>query len=113
MDNVTVKKHFVEILRISYPEDPIMINYTEDIYLNPYTDFKLFYKGYVSEQILSAIITYDKMKIYYPIQIVELILQLEYVTPQKPILFEKNDEDPTHANLNVLIKNNIENKMVF
>ena len=49
-----------------------MVNYAENNYLGQYKDLKLFYKEYLGDQLLSPIITYDKMKTYYPIQIIDL-----------------------------------------
>ena len=81
-DNVTVEKYFAEIDGIKYPKDPKKINYPENNYLNPYRDPNLFYKEDPGEQI-SPIISYDKMKTYYPIQIFDLRIQADYVTPKK------------------------------
>ena len=39
------------------------------------------------------------MKIYYPIRIIDLGFQLDYVTPKKDTPFEEYDEDPAHNNL--------------
>ena len=49
-----------------------MVNFEENNYLEQYKDLKLFYKEYVGDQLLSPIISYDKMKNYYPIQIIDL-----------------------------------------
>ena len=43
-----------------------MVNFAENIYLEEYRDLKLFYKEYVGDQVLLPIISYDKMKKYYP-----------------------------------------------
>ena len=39
-----------------------MINYREINCLNHYREFKVLYREYVGEELLSRIITYDKMK---------------------------------------------------
>ena len=67
-----MKNYYSENDGIRYPKDPIKINYNEINYLNQYRDLKLFYKEYNGEQLLSLIITYDKMKTYYPIQLMDL-----------------------------------------
>ena len=55
--------------------------------LNQNRDLKLFHKGYVGEQLLSPIVSYDKMKTYYPIEVNDLRLQVVYVTPKGIIFF--------------------------
>ena len=65
----------------------------------------MLFKDYVGNQVLSPITTYDKMKTYYPIQVIDLRFQVYHVTPKKKRLSEENDEDPTHTNLfNILVK---------
>ena len=59
-----------------------MINYSENNYLNQYRDVNFFYKEYVGEQLLS-IITYDKMKTYHPIQVIDRRFQIDHITPRK------------------------------
>ena len=61
--------------------NPIMNNYEENICLDQYRDLKLLYKEYIGEQLLSPIITYDKMKTYYPIQIIDLRFQVDHISP--------------------------------
>ena len=60
-----------------------MVNYEENKYLEQYKDLKLYYKEYVGEQLLSPIVTYDKMKDYYPIQIIDLRFQVDHISPKK------------------------------
>ena len=68
-----------------------MVNYEENKYLEQCRDSKLFYKEYIGEQLLSPIITYDKMKTYYPIQTVDLRIQVDHISPKKLRLFEEYD----------------------
>ena len=60
-----------------------MVNYGENNYLEQYKDLKLFYKEYVGEQLLSPIISYDKMKTYYPIQIIDLRFKVDHISIYK------------------------------
>ena len=74
---------------VRYPKNPIMVNYVEDNYLDQYRDLKMFYKDYVGETMLSPIITYDKMKSQYPIQINDLRFQVDHISPKTIRLFEE------------------------
>ena len=60
-----------------------MVNYEENNYFKQNKDLKLFYKDYVGDQLLSPIISYDKMKTYYPIQIFDLRFQVDHISPKK------------------------------
>ena len=71
-DNFCANKHFEEIDGIRYPKDPSINYYKKNYYPNQYRDLKSLYKKIVAKEILSSIITYDKMKTIYPIQIIEL-----------------------------------------
>ena len=66
-DHSTVRKYYSEIDGVRYPKNPIMTNFEENSHLDMFRDLKIFYKEYVGEQLLSPIITYDKIKDYYPI----------------------------------------------
>ena len=52
-------------------------------YLDQYRDIKLFYNEYIGESMLNPIITYDKMKNHYPIQIIDLRFQVDPISPKK------------------------------
>ena len=43
-DNVDVKRFFVEVDGITYPEDPIETKYSENNYLDQYRDLKIINK---------------------------------------------------------------------
>ena len=75
-DHVEIRKYYSKIDGIHYRKNPIMVNYEENNYLEQYKDLKLFYKEYVGEQLLSPFVTYDKMKNYYPIQIIDYDFKL-------------------------------------
>ena len=70
-----------------------MVNYGENKYLEQYRDLKPFYKEYVGEQLLCPIVTYDKMKNYYPIQIIDLRFQVDHISPKKSRLFEEHEDN--------------------
>ena len=75
-DHVDVRKNYTEIDGSRYPKNPVMVNYDDNNYLELNKELKLFYKDYVGDQLLSPIITYDKMKDYHPIQILDLRFQI-------------------------------------
>ena len=52
LKNTLLKLVVYEIGGSRYPEDPISTKYVENNYINQYRDLILFYKNYVSEQIL-------------------------------------------------------------
>ena len=66
-----------------------MINDRENSYLNQFSGLKLFFEEYVVEQLLSPIRSHDKMKTYYPSQIIDLRFQVDYVTPKIIRYFEE------------------------
>ena len=82
-----------------------MVNNEENNYLDQYRDLKLFYKEYVGESMLSPIITYDKLKNYYPIQIIDLRFQVNHISPKKIRLLEEYDNNPANTILYIILKN--------
>ena len=74
-DNVDVKRYFVEIDGGRYPKDPIETTLSDNKYLDEYRDLKLFYKEYNGELLLHPFISYLDMKIFHPIQIIDLRFQ--------------------------------------
>ena len=111
-DHVDVRKYYSEIDGIRYPKNPVIVNFEENNYLEQYKDLKLFYKEYVGDPLLSPIITYDKMKDYYPIQIIDLRFQVDHISPKKIRLFEEYDPNPTNTNLYVILIKHREIKMI-
>ena len=111
-DHVNVRKYYSEIDGIRYPKNQVMVNYEENNYLEQYKGLKLFYKEYVGDQLLSPIITYDKMKDYYPIQIIDLRFQVDHISPKKIRLFEEYDPNPTNTVLYVILIKHREIKMI-
>ena len=75
-------------------------------------DLNLFYKDYNGEQLLHPFISYLDMKFFYPIQVIDLRFQIDYVTPKKIRLFEEYENAPENTNLNVILIKNREINMV-
>ena len=80
-----------------------MVNYDENNYLEQCKYIKLFYKEYVGESMLSPFILYDKMKNYYPIQLIDLRFQVDHISPKKKRLFEEYDPNPSNTNSYVIL----------
>ena len=88
-DHVDVKRYFVQIDGVRYPKDPVETTFSENKYLDQYIDPKIFFKEYNGESLLHPFISYLDMKTFYPIQIIDLRFQIDYVTPKKIRLFEE------------------------
>ena len=86
-----------------------MVKCEENNYLEQFKDLKLFYKEYVGEQLLSPIISYDKIETYYAIPIMDLRFQVDQM---KNRLFEEYDDNATNTTLYIILINHRENKMI-
>ena len=111
-DDVEVRKYYSEIDGVRYPKNPVMVIFAENNYLEQYRELKLFYKEYVGEPMLNRIITYDKMKKYHPIQIIDLRFQVDHISPKKIRLFEEYENNPVNTNLYVILIKHREIKMI-
>ena len=111
-DGVEVRKYYSEIDGVRYPKNPVMVNFAENNYLEQYRDLKFFYKEYVGEPMLNPIISYDKMKKYYPIQIIDLRFQVDHISPKKIRLFEEYENNPVNTDLYVILIKHREIKMI-
>ena len=100
-DNLDVRRYFVEIDGVRYSKDPVERNFSETKYLDQYRDLKLFYKEYNGESLLNVFITYFDLKTFYPIQVIDLRLQIDYITPKKIRLFQ--DFEIAHENTNLYV----------
>ena len=61
---------------------------------------------------LSPIISYDKMKNYYPIQLIDLRFQVDHIPPKKIRLFEEYDDNPANTILYLILIKHREIKMI-
>ena len=96
-DNMDIRKYYVEIDGQRYPRDSVLIHYEENDYIQQYKDLKLFWKEYIGEPILNPLISYTDMKTKYPIEIIDLRHQSDYITPEKIELFHEYGIDPDNA----------------
>ena len=96
-DNLDLRKYYIEIDGQRYPRDIFLMNYEQNDYIEQYKDIKLFFKEYISEQLLSPFISYPDMKTKYPIEIIDLRHQADQITPKKIQIFLEYDADPENA----------------
>ena len=111
-DHVDVKRYFVEIDGVRYPEDPVETNFSDIKYLDQYGDLKLFYKEYNRETLLNPFVSYLDMKTFYPIQVIDLRFQNDYITSKKIRLFEEYEDRPENTYLYVILIKHREINMV-
>ena len=86
--------------------------YSENKYLDQYRDLKLFYKEYNGESVVNLFLTYFDLKTFYPIQVIDLRLQIDYITPEKIRLFQEYGIAPENTNLYVILMKYKEIRMV-
>ena len=111
-DHVGVREILFRNRGRTLPKNPVLVNYEENNYLDQYRDLKLFFKEYFGDQLRSPITSYDKMKNYYPIQIIDLRYQVDLLIPKKNRLFEEYDDNPTKTNLYIILTKHREIKMI-
>ena len=61
---------------------------------------------------LSPIITYDKMKDFYPFQIFDLRFQVDHISPKKIRFYEEYDISPVNTIIIMNLINHREIKMI-
>ena len=96
-DNLDLRKYYTEIDGQRYPRDSSLLNYEQNDYIEQYKYLKLFFKEYISEQLMSPFISYPDMKINYPIEIIDLRHHSDHITPKKIQLFLEYGGDPENA----------------
>ena len=96
-DNLDLRKYYIEIDGQRYPRDSSLMNYEQNDYIEQYKDLKLFFKEYIGEELISPFISYPDMKTKYPIEIIDLRHQSDYITPKKIQLFLEYGADPENA----------------
>ena len=102
-DHFGVKSYFVEIDGVRYPKDAVETSFSDNKYLDQHRDLKLFYKEYNGESSLHSFISYLDMKAFYPIQVIDLSFQIDYITPKKIRLFEEYENTPENTILYVIL----------
>ena len=102
-DHVDVKRFFVEIDGVRYPKDPVETNFSDNTYLDQNRDPNLVYKEYNGESLLHPFKSYLDLKTFYPIQVIDLTFQIDYITPKKITPFEEYENTPGNTNLYVIL----------
>ena len=103
LDNMDLRKYYIEIDGLRYPRDSVLINYEENDYIQEYKNLKLFYREYIGEPIINPFISYLDMKTKSPIEIIDLRHQSEHITPKKIQLFHDYGTDPDNARLFIIL----------
>ena len=111
-DHVKVKKYYSEIDGVRFTKNTVMIIYDENNYLVQNRNLKLLSEKNVGELMLSPVITYDKMKDYYLLQIVDLRFQVDHISPKKNRIFEEYDENSVNSILYSILIKHREIKMI-
>ena len=73
------------------------MNYEQNDYIEQYKDLKLFFRGFVGEELMTPFIFYPDMKTKYPIEIIDLRHQIDHITPKKIQLLHEYGADPENA----------------
>ena len=102
-DNLNLQKYYVEIDSISYPRDGVLINNEQNDYIEQNKDSKLFFKEYIGEEQMRPFISYHDMKTKYPIQIIDLRHQTDYISSKKIQVFQEYIDDPGNANFYLIL----------
>ena len=66
-------------------------------------DPKLFFKGYVGEELMNPFLTYINMENKYPTQVMDLRHQVDHITLREIQLLQKNNTDPATVNVRLLV----------
>ena len=103
-DNVNVKKYFCKIYGYRYPKDGVLKNFSQNDYLDQYSDSKLFYKEYVGETLVNPFVCYTDMKKKFPFQIIDLSHSVDQITPKKIQLFEDFHTDSDNVNARLFVR---------
>ena len=73
------------------------MNYEQNDNIEQHKGFKLFFKEYIGEQLMSPFISYPDMKTNNPIEKIDLRHQSDQITPKKIQLFLEYGGDPENA----------------
>ena len=102
-DNLDLRKYYIEIDGQRYPRDSSLMNYEGNDYIEQYKDLKLFFKGYIGEQMMSPFKSYPDMKTKYPIELIDLRHQSDHITPEKFQKLLEYGADPENASFFLIL----------
>ena len=88
------------------------MNYEQNDYIEQYKGFKLFFKEYKGEQLMSQFISYPDMKTKYPIELIDLRHQSNHITPKKVQIFLEYGADPENARFFLILIRRSEIKLI-
>ena len=87
-------------------------NFGENENFDQYRNPKVFYEKYVGEEFLNFFRSYLDMKNFYLIQVIDLGIQSDLITPKKIQLFEECRNNPAKARVLVIFITQREYEMV-
>ena len=102
-ENLNLQKYYIEIDSVRYPRDSVLVNYEQNDNIEQYKNFKLIFKEYIGEGLMSPFISYPDMKTKYPIGIIDLRHQTDHISPKKIQLFQEYSADPENAKFYLLL----------
>ena len=112
LDNLDLRKYFVEIDGQRYPRDSALINYEGKDYIQPYKGLKMFFQEYIGEPLLQPLISYTDIKTKYPIEMIDLRHQTDYITPKKTQPFHEYGTDADNARLFIILNRRREIELI-
>ena len=107
-----MRKYRIDINGVRYPKDSVNVYYGLTDYVDQYHDLKLFYHGYLGEQLLEPFISYTDMKNKYPFQVIDLRFQVDLFNSKKNHLFEEYRGATKTARLFIILVRHREIKMI-
>ena len=75
----------VDFDAVRYRSDGVSIDYELNYYVDQHRDLIFFCGGHVGEELPNSIIIYTKRKNNYPIQVIDLRFQVDYINKIKKI----------------------------
>ena len=102
-DNLVLCKYYVELDGQRYQRDGVLINYEENDYIKQCKGLKLFFIGFVGEEIFNLFVSYPDVETKFPITILGLGLQHDHKTLKQIELFQEYGDDPDNARLFLIL----------
>ena len=111
-DNLDLRKYYIELDGQRYPRDSSLMNYEQNDYIEQYRDLKLLLKEYISEHLMTPLISYPDLKTKYPFEIIDFTQQSDHITPKKIQLFLEYDADPENARFFIILVRRTEIELI-
>ena len=103
LDNLDLRKFYVETDGQRYPRDSVIINHEENDYIEQYKNLKKYYRECFGEQLINPFFLYLDMETKDSIKIIDLRHQADHKTPKKCQLFQEYGAYPNNARLFLIL----------